>query len=199
MRERYGRHAYGQRALLARRLVEAGCTFVTMVMENPMPGEPLPSDVSYNWDSHAVNCHIFDDAKVRLPLYDQAVTALIEDLYARGLDRKVLLVVTGEFGRTPRISYSDGHGHRRDAARPRSLAEGDVDARLRRRHAHRADRRRDQRQGRASRRAAPHAQRPVGDACCTTWASTPSTPSPTWPAARCRSCPSASRSANCCR
>jgi uncharacterized protein (DUF1501 family) len=55
-----------------------------------------------------VNCHIFGDARVRFPMYDQAVTALIEDLYARGLDRRVMLVVTGEFGRTPRISYSKG-------------------------------------------------------------------------------------------
>lgn len=108
VRDRYGRHAYGQRALLARRLVEAGTTFVTMVLENPMPGEPLPNYVSYNWDSHAVNCHLFDDARVRFPIYDQAVTALVEDLYARGLDRRVLLVVTGEFGRTPRISYQKG-------------------------------------------------------------------------------------------
>ena len=108
VRDRYGRHAYGQRALMARRLVEAGCTFVTMVLENPMPGEPLPNYVSYNWDSHAVNCHLFNDAKVRLPRYDQAITALIEDLYARGLDKRVLLVVTGEFGRTPRINYAKG-------------------------------------------------------------------------------------------
>jgi len=108
VRDRYGRHAYGHRALLARRLVEAGCTFVTMVMENPLPGEPLPKNVSYNWDSHAVNCHIFEDAKVRLPFYDQAVTALIEDIYQRGLDRKVLLVATGEFGRTPRLENQLG-------------------------------------------------------------------------------------------
>ncbi len=108
LKDRYGRHAYGARCLLARRLVEAGCTFVTMVLENPMPGEELPKHVSYNWDSHAVNCHIFNDARLRFPRYDQAVTALIEDLYQRGLDRRVLLVVTGEFGRTPRLSYSVG-------------------------------------------------------------------------------------------
>ena len=41
-------------------------------------------------------------------MYDRAVTALIEDLYARGLDRRVLLIVTGEFGRTPRLSYTNG-------------------------------------------------------------------------------------------
>jgi hypothetical protein len=109
VRERYGMHRYGQRALLARRLVEAGASFVTMVMENPtFPGQPMPEDVTYNWDSHAVNCHIFTDTKYRLPMYDRAVTALVEDLYDRGLDRKVLLIVTGEFGRTPRISYSNG-------------------------------------------------------------------------------------------
>ena len=108
LRDRYGRHAYGHRALLARRLVEAGCTFVTMVMENPIPGQPLPAEISYNWDSHAVNCHIFADARLRFPYYDQAVTALIADLYDRGLDRNVLLIVTGEFGRTPRLSYQLG-------------------------------------------------------------------------------------------
>ena len=46
MKDRYGRHAYGFRSLMARRLVEAGCTFVTMVLENPMPGEALPNYVS---------------------------------------------------------------------------------------------------------------------------------------------------------
>jgi Protein of unknown function (DUF1501) len=109
IRERYGMHRYGQRALLARRLVEAGASFVTMVMENPsFPGQSFPADVTYNWDSHAVNCHIFTDSRYRFPMYDRAVTALIEDLYNRGLDQRVMLIVTGEFGRTPRLSYSNG-------------------------------------------------------------------------------------------
>lgn len=109
LRERYGMHAWGQRALMARRLVEHGASFVTMVMENPyQSGVPFPKNGTYNWDSHAVNCHLFDDAKLRFPYYDRAVTALIEDIYARGLDRKVLVIVTGEFGRTPRISYAEG-------------------------------------------------------------------------------------------
>ena len=109
LRDRYGRHAWGQRALLARRLVEAGCSFVTMVMEKPyQSGVPWLKEGTYNWDSHAVNCHLFRDAEVRLPVYDQAITALVEDLYDRGLDRDVLLVVTGEFGRTPRITYQNG-------------------------------------------------------------------------------------------
>jgi hypothetical protein len=109
LRDRYGRHPWGQRAILARRLVEAGASWVTMVMENPIaPGQSAPPDLVYNWDSHAVNCHIFTDARVRLPIYDQAITALVDDLIDRGLDRRVLLVVTGEFGRTPRISQALG-------------------------------------------------------------------------------------------
>ena len=109
VRDRYGRHCWGQRALMARRLVEAGVNFVTVIMENPyQSGVEQLKQGTYNWDSHAVNCHIWDDLKVRLPIYDQAVTALIEDLYQRGMDRKTLLLVTGEFGRTPRIENSIG-------------------------------------------------------------------------------------------
>lgn len=108
-RERYGRNSWGQSVLLARRLVEAGCSFVTLVMENPyQSGVPSLKQGCYNWDSHAVNCHIWEDARVRFPIYDQAVTALIEDMYARGIDKKTLLVVTGEFGRTPRVENSTG-------------------------------------------------------------------------------------------
>jgi uncharacterized protein (DUF1501 family) len=108
-RDRYGMHRYGQRALMARRLVEAGASWVTLVLENATPpGESMKQNHCYNWDSHAVNCHIFDDTQYKLGFLDQAISALIEDLYDRGLDRRVLLVVTGEFGRTPRIEYSVG-------------------------------------------------------------------------------------------
>jgi hypothetical protein len=109
LRDRYGMHAWGQRCLLARRLVEHGASFVTMVLENPyQSGLPAYDDGTYNWDSHAVNCHIFNDMEHRLPIYDRCVSALIEDLSARGLDQKVMLIVTGEFGRSPRIEYSTG-------------------------------------------------------------------------------------------
>jgi hypothetical protein len=109
LRERYGMHPWGQRAIMARRLVEYGASFVTMVLENPVaPGTtPYPQNVIYNWDSHAVNTHIFNDARYRLPIFDRTIAALIEDLHDRGLDKKVLLIVTGEFGRTPRISYAE--------------------------------------------------------------------------------------------
>jgi hypothetical protein len=109
VRDRYGRHCWGQRALLARRLVEAGVSFVTVIMENPyQSGIAHLKQGVYNWDSHAVNCHIWDDLQARLPIYDQAVTALIEDVYQRGLDKRTLLLITGEFGRTPRIEHSIG-------------------------------------------------------------------------------------------
>lgn len=109
LRERYGMHRYGQRALLARRLVEHGASWVTMVLENATPpGVGLKEDHCYNWDSHAVNCHIFDDTQYKLGFLDQAISALIEDLYLRGLDRRVLLVVTGEFGRTPKVEQAKG-------------------------------------------------------------------------------------------
>jgi len=108
LRERYGMHGWGQRALMARRLVEAGCSFVTVAMENPfISGVKSPKLGFYNWDSHAVNCDLWIDARHRLPIYDKVISALVEDLHNRQLTKKVLLVVTGEFGRTPKISRAD--------------------------------------------------------------------------------------------
>jgi hypothetical protein len=102
VRDRYGRTSWGQQCLLARRLVEAGVDLVTTSLAGPEAGKV------HNWDDHAVNHHVFDIMKYRAPNFDQAVTALIEDLYERGLDRRVMVVVTGEFGRTPKISYDKG-------------------------------------------------------------------------------------------
>tara|TARA_R110002096_G_scaffold4493_3_gene20760 strand:- start:9011 stop:10447 length:1437 start_codon:yes stop_codon:yes gene_type:complete len=106
-RERYGNHPYGQRGLMARRLVEAGSRFVTVVWERPHA--KIPKNCAYNWDSHAVNCHIFEDCKWRMPSYDQALTALIEDVYDRGLDKKVMIVVGSDFGHTPKINAQRGN------------------------------------------------------------------------------------------
>jgi hypothetical protein len=102
VRDRYGRTSWGQQCLLARRLVEAGVDLVTTSLAGPEAGKV------HNWDDHAVNHHVFDIMKYRAGNFDQAVTALVEDLYARGLDRRVMVVVTGEFGRTPKISYANG-------------------------------------------------------------------------------------------
>lgn len=103
-RDRYGRNAWGQQLLLARRLVEAGVDVLTTSLSGPLCGRVG------NWDDHAVNHHVFDAMKFRSEVYDQAVSALIEDIYARGLDKRVLVVVTGEFGRTPKISYAPSTG-----------------------------------------------------------------------------------------
>lgn len=100
LRDRYGRNTWGQRCLLARRLVEAGVDIVTTSLDGPLCGR------IGNWDDHAVNHHIFEAMKRRCAYLDQAVAALIEDLYERGLDRRVMVVVTGEFGRTPKINYA---------------------------------------------------------------------------------------------
>jgi hypothetical protein len=115
LREQYGRHAWGNRALLARRLVEAGVSFVTVEMSNPWPGKAAPPDTHFNWDTHSVNSNHLKDSRWKLPYYDQAVSALVKDIYERGLDKKVMLVVTGEFGRTPYLEYEKpgrpGRGH----------------------------------------------------------------------------------------
>ncbi|MBI3461632.1 MAG: DUF1501 domain-containing protein [Planctomycetes bacterium] len=104
VRDRYGRHAWGQRCLMARRLVEAGVELITTTFDGPLCGRVQ------NWDDHAVNHNVFEATKYRAPFFDQAVSALIEDIYLRGLDKRVLVVVTGEFGRTPRISYVASSG-----------------------------------------------------------------------------------------
>ena len=104
LRDRYGRHAWGQQCLMARRLVEAGVDLVTTTFDGPLCGRVG------NWDDHAVNHHVFDALKFRAPYLDQAVSALIEDIFARGLDRRTLVIVTGEFGRTPKIEHSASTG-----------------------------------------------------------------------------------------
>jgi uncharacterized protein (DUF1501 family) len=104
LRDRYGRNTWGQRCLLARRLVEAGVNLVTVTLGGPLCGRVG------NWDDHAVNHHVFEAMRHRAPFFDQAVAALVEDLHERGLGRRVLLLVAGDFGRTPRISYEASSG-----------------------------------------------------------------------------------------
>src|SRR5207245_4089296 len=94
------RHMRGQNLLLARRLVEAGVPFVN-VYDYKQQG--------LNWDTHAKNFGIHKDQL--LPPTDRALTALIEDLDARGLLDTTLVVAMGEFGRTPRINANAGRDH----------------------------------------------------------------------------------------
>lgn len=99
-RDRYGRTSIGQNCLLARRLVEAGVTYVACLSGG-------------GWDTHANN--FSELKKVSLPRYDRAIAALVSDLHERGLDKKVLVIAFGEFGRTPRINPSAGRDHWPDA------------------------------------------------------------------------------------
>ena len=117
-RDRYGRNRWGQQCLLARRLVEAGVDLVTTQFSGSLCGGVG------NWDDHAVNSNVFEALKYRSQFYDQAVAALIEDIYDRGLDRRVMVVVTGEFGRTPKISYQKSTGKRIASAATGTMQPG---------------------------------------------------------------------------
>ncbi len=107
VRQRYGDTHWGKSLLTCRRLVEAGVRFVQC-----QATYRLPADVgrTSNWDDHSVNSHLFDAYRLKLPVLDHAMSALIDDLYARGLDRRVLFIFTGEFGRTPMIRNQDPSG-----------------------------------------------------------------------------------------
>jgi hypothetical protein len=96
LRDKYGRHDLGQSCLLARRLVEAGVTFVTV-------------QTGGGWDTHGDN---FNQLKNKLlPKYDRALTTLVQDINDRGLADDVLVISYGEFGRTPRINPGAGRDH----------------------------------------------------------------------------------------
>ncbi|MCE9533050.1 MAG: DUF1501 domain-containing protein [Planctomycetes bacterium] len=95
LRDRYGRTKLGQRLLLARRLIEADVRFVTI-------NEPV------GWDTHADN---FKRLRTNLPIVDQSVSALIQDLSDRGLLDSTLVMMFGEFGRTPKINVQAGRDH----------------------------------------------------------------------------------------
>ncbi len=105
-RERYGLETSGQQALLARRLVEAGVDVVTIRFSPDGRGDGDRSGIG--WDDHAVHGNIFEIMKRRGPQFDRAVSALIEDLDDRGLSDEVLVMLAGEFGRTPRIYVRKG-------------------------------------------------------------------------------------------
>ncbi|MFO1095590.1 MAG: DUF1501 domain-containing protein [Planctomycetaceae bacterium] len=92
--------------LVARRLVEAGVRCVTLAFSQ-WPLERM-SRGGFNWDWHTEN---FQNARQTLPLLDAGLSALVEDLSDRGLDRDVSVVVWGEFGRTPKINQNAGRDH----------------------------------------------------------------------------------------
>jgi len=99
VREKYGRTTFGQSCLLARRLVEAGVSFVTL----------NDRGMGAAWDTHAQN---FSTIKNTLaPPLDKGVAALVQDLTERGLINDTLVVMMGEFGRTPKINKNAGRDH----------------------------------------------------------------------------------------
>jgi hypothetical protein len=99
LRDRYGRHLFGQSCLMGRRMVEAGARFVTVAWDAPD---------GYSWDSHRSSAHL---EKHLLPGFDQAYSALIGDLENRGLLDETLVVAVGEMGRTPQGTKAWGRGH----------------------------------------------------------------------------------------
>ena len=109
LRDQYGRTSYGQSCLLARRLIEAGVRFVSVYYSASIGGKG-----SGGWDTHGDN---FNQLRNRLlPITDQTVPTLIEDLEARGLLSETLVVWMGEFGRSPKVQNTkqfgpDGRDH----------------------------------------------------------------------------------------
>ena len=99
LRDRYGRHLFGQSTLMGRRMIEAGSRFVTVVWDAPD---------GYSWDSHRNSS---DLQKHLLPGFDQTFSALLEDLDDRGLLDETLVVAVGEMGRTPRANQNWGRDH----------------------------------------------------------------------------------------
>jgi uncharacterized protein (DUF1501 family) len=104
LRDRYGRHVFGQSVLLARRLVEAGVRLVQVNWVRHDNGKG-----TQGFDSHSNHLHL---AKTELlPPTDAALSALITDLAERGLLDETLIIVMGEFGRTPRFNAQGGRDH----------------------------------------------------------------------------------------
>ncbi|MDZ4683960.1 MAG: DUF1501 domain-containing protein, partial [Planctomycetaceae bacterium] len=108
--DRYGKHEWAQQALLARRLVESGVSFVTIDLSH--------HGASGTWDTHGDNIPpyggIWNGLRPLLPVFDHLYTTLINDLDQRGLLDDVLVLAMGEFGRTPQIGTqesSDGRNH----------------------------------------------------------------------------------------
>jgi hypothetical protein len=100
LRQRYGMTRFGQSCLLARRLIEAKTRFVQVTWPARSDDEPAPGPDG-SWDTHRNNFPMLRDH--RCPVFDQSLSALIADLHDRGLLETTLLVVVGEFGRSPKI------------------------------------------------------------------------------------------------
>lgn len=105
-RDRYGRYTWGQSVLLARRLIEAGVRLVHVNWARD-PGDNAVDNPL--WDTHALNADRMQDNLC--PQFDVTFAALMDDLTERGLLEETLVVVIGEFGRTPKINANGGRDH----------------------------------------------------------------------------------------
>ena len=110
VREKYGRTTYGQSCLLARRLVEAGVKFVTVYYSNSIGGRKVGEG---GWDTHGFdNTRMYKIVdKYQLPMTDQTLPTLLDELDQRGLLDETLVVWMGEFGRTPKINKNESRDH----------------------------------------------------------------------------------------
>lgn len=100
LRDRYRRHLFGQGLLLARRLTEHGVRLATVLFHG--------NDFEQGWDLHSNG---FAKCKVLLPIFDQGLSALLDDLADRGMLEETLVVCMGEFGRTPKVSKEGARDH----------------------------------------------------------------------------------------
>jgi hypothetical protein len=108
--EKYGEHDWAKQALLARRLVERGSSFVTIDLSN--------HSASGTWDNHGDNIPpyggIWNGLRPLLPVFDHVITTLVSDLGERGMLQDTLVIAMGEFGRTPTLGTqgsTDGRNH----------------------------------------------------------------------------------------
>ena len=109
LRDRYGRHTFGQGLLLARRLIEAGTRFVQVNWPAVANGNPTVDA----WDTHAANFAPLRN--LHCPKLDSGLSALLEDMEQRGMLKETLVIAIGEFGRSPRLGVStSGNGNAPD-------------------------------------------------------------------------------------
>jgi hypothetical protein len=109
IRDRYGRHTFGQGCLMARRLIEAGTRFVQMNWPSVANGDPTKDA----WDTHASNFGPLRN--LHCPKLDSGLSTLLDDLEERGMLKETLVIAIGEFGRSPRLGVStSGNGNAPD-------------------------------------------------------------------------------------
>jgi uncharacterized protein (DUF1501 family) len=107
LRDRYGATAFGQSCLMARRLVEAGVPYIQVNWSEYV--ECMTPNCDFGWDTHIYNFELLQDR--HCPIFDRALSALLDDLHTRGLLDSTLVVAMGEFGRTPKITNRAARDH----------------------------------------------------------------------------------------